>query len=103
MSINEMETRRYLLKTRVEKAINLSFENVNRKIYILLPKIMEADYISNINIVNEGKIVVIKNGRFIIMSIDRDLFYNKVIKESIIETIIQLTFEEIVKKPINII
>lgn len=98
MSINEMETRRYLLKSRVEKAIDLSLNDINRRIYVMLPKMMESDYISNINIINEGKIIVIKNGHFIIMSIERELFNNRIVKESIVEMIIQLTFEKMTKR-----
>ena len=97
MSINEIETRRYLLESRVRKAIDLSLNDIGRRVYVMLPKMMEADYTSNINIINEGKIVVIKNGRFIIMSIDRELFNNNIVKESLIETIVQLTFEKMTK------
>lgn len=103
MSINEIETRRYLLKTRVEKAINLSLENANRKIYIMLPKMMEADYISNISINNDGRIITIRNGRLNVMNIDRELFNNKILYNSFVEAIIQLTFEKMSKRHVNII
>ena len=102
MSINEIETRRYLLKTRVEKAINLSLENVNRKIYIMLPKMMEDDYLSNISIKNDGRIITIRNGRFIIINIDRELFNNQILYNTFVETLVQLTFEKIIRKQINI-